>query len=404
MIHFFINALAASAGGGLTYVRNVIPTIGARADVKATVLVGSELRQELDAWANVELLETPNQTGPLGRFWFEQWKVPALIRGSAADVLLSTGNFALWNSPVPQILLSRNALYTSSDFMNDLRRRGDYRLWLDTQLKSALAKASIGRADVTVAPSASFAEELRQWSGRKVLAIHHGFDATALAGEDQLPSEVQNKLAEAAPCLRLLFVSHYNYYRNFETLLRAIPLLRDRLPSTKIRVFLTCKLKASTNPGSYQADSAVRLVQDLDISENIVELGSIPYSLLHNVYRASDIYVTPAYAESFAHPLVEAMSTGLPIVASDISVHREICEEAALYFSRFSAEELSDLVERIANRKDVAMALSSAGRQRSRCFSWHNHVDQIVELARQVSSDYFRGNSMVVSSFRSHYE
>ena len=386
MIHIFINALAASAGGGLTYVRNVIPAIAARADVQATVLVSRDLRRELGAWSNVEFLETPNRTGSAGRFWFEQQRVPALIRQSGADVLLSTGNFALWYSPVPQILLSRNALYTSSDFMNDLRRRGDYRLWLDTQLKCAFAKASIRRADVTVAPSAAFAEELRQWSGRDVLTIQHGFDATALAGKEQLPSEIQDKLREAASCFRLLFVSHYNYYRNFETLLRAIPLLRNRLPSIKILVLLTCKLRTSSNPGSYQADSAAKLIQDLDISENIVELGSIPYRLLHNVYRASDVYVTPAYAESFAHPLIEAMSTGLPIVASDISVHREICGEAALYFSRFSAEELADRVVYIVNHEDLAMRLSSTGRQRSQCFSWRNHVEQIVELARQVSS------------------
>ncbi len=70
MIHIFINALAASAGGGLTYVRNVIPAIAARVDVQATVLVSPELRRELGAWANVELLETPNRSGSASRLWF----------------------------------------------------------------------------------------------------------------------------------------------------------------------------------------------------------------------------------------------------------------------------------------------------------------------------------------------
>ena len=70
-------------------------------------------------------------------------------------MLLSAGNFAVWNSAVPQILLSRNALYTSTDFEDDLRRRGDYRVWLDTKIKGALAKASIQRADIAVAPSAA---------------------------------------------------------------------------------------------------------------------------------------------------------------------------------------------------------------------------------------------------------
>ena len=40
-----------------------------------------------------------------------------LIRRSGAQVLISAGNFALWNSPVPQILLSRNSLYTSGRFL-----------------------------------------------------------------------------------------------------------------------------------------------------------------------------------------------------------------------------------------------------------------------------------------------
>ena len=57
--------------------------------------------------------------------------LPRLIRQSRAEVLISAGNFALRKSPVPQILLSRNALYTSADFFRDLRARRDYRLWLD---------------------------------------------------------------------------------------------------------------------------------------------------------------------------------------------------------------------------------------------------------------------------------
>jgi hypothetical protein len=40
MMDIFINAFAASAGGGLTYVRNIIPWLG-KLDVRATVLLSS---------------------------------------------------------------------------------------------------------------------------------------------------------------------------------------------------------------------------------------------------------------------------------------------------------------------------------------------------------------------------
>ena len=190
--------------------------------------------------------------------------LPKLIRRSGAQVLISAGNFALWRSPIPQILLSRNSLYTSGDFLRDVRARGDYAIWADTLVKGWLARQSISRADITVAPSAAFAQELSEWSGRKVLSLHHGFDPDAFTSDaTPLPAAVQSQLEQAKDALRLLFVSHYNYYRNFETLFRAMPILSDRLPGKKVKLFLTCRLNSGENPGAYRAESAASLANDL---------------------------------------------------------------------------------------------------------------------------------------------
>ena len=40
MMHLFVNALAATAGGGITYVRNIVPQLADRPGVRAT-LVGA---------------------------------------------------------------------------------------------------------------------------------------------------------------------------------------------------------------------------------------------------------------------------------------------------------------------------------------------------------------------------
>src|SRR5579862_5268890 len=146
MIRLFVNALAASAGGGLTYVRNLIPELERRSDVSITVLLPAALRAEFAPSANVDFCECTSKRG-FGRYWSEQTLLPRLITKSGANILLSTGNFALWRSPVPQILLSRNALYLSQDFYRDLRQRRDLRLWLDTRIKGALARRSIRTAD-----------------------------------------------------------------------------------------------------------------------------------------------------------------------------------------------------------------------------------------------------------------
>jgi glycosyltransferase involved in cell wall biosynthesis len=387
MIHIFINALAASAGGGLTYVRNVIPQFTLRDDARATVLLDARLRRELNDSPNIVFVEQENPPGALRRFWFEQRVVRDLIRRSGAKVLLSAGNFALWNSPVPQILLSRNSLYTSADFISDLRLRGDYRLWLDTQLKGRFAKWSIEAADYVIAPSEAFAKELQLWTGRPVTALHHGFDRDVFVHDQSpLPTQVQAKLDSGRNALRLLFVSHYNYYRNFETLIRALPLIKRKLRTREVLLFLTCSLSSYSNPGRYCADSAAALVRRLLPSGGIVELGPIPYGVLHRVYRAADVYVTPAYAESFAHPLVEALSSGLPVIASDLPVHREICEEAALYFQRFSPQELADHVVDLASSPQTATKLSLKGIERAKAFSWKLHVEHVLSVANRLAS------------------
>jgi glycosyltransferase involved in cell wall biosynthesis len=295
MIHIFLNALAASAGGGLTYVRNVAPVLAAREDVRATFLVPPAFAREFSPTPHLHLMPQ-DCTGAVQRSWFEQTRLPAILRRSGAQVLISAGNFALLHSPVPQVLLSRNALYTSSAFFRDLRSRGDYRLWLDTVLKRRLAFSSVRAADCTIAPSASFAHDLSEATGRFVEVIPHGFDReTFFAGDCPLPAHVASALHAADDCYRLLFVSHYNYYRNFETLLRALPAIQRRLAPRRVRLFLTCTLRTEDNPGAYRAESAAHLLREPGIAECVVQLGAVPYAALHHLYAGCDLYVSPAY-------------------------------------------------------------------------------------------------------------
>jgi glycosyltransferase involved in cell wall biosynthesis len=393
MIHLFVDASAASSGSGPTYVRNVVPQLAARTDVRSTILLSPRLRQEFQGQdfqnqSNVSLLEfTDESVGAAARFVRTQRRVPELVRRSGANVLLSAGNIALFRSPVPQILLSGNALYTSDHFLLDVMQRRDYGLWLDTKLKGRIAKWSVRAADRTVAPSQAFAGEIRRWTGVRALAIHHGFDRNLFFRDaEPLPEEFKKKLERNRDEVRLLFVSHYNYYRNFETLIRAMGTLCKLIKPRPARLFLTCRLEPGANPGSFRPDAAARLVEELGVGSNLVQLGAVPYQLLHHVYRACDLYVTPAYVETFAHPLVEAMAAELPVVASNLAVHREVCGEAALYFPAFSPDLLAETISRVALSPELSRKMSQQGLERSRDFSWKKHVDQILAVAEELLS------------------
>lgn len=380
-MRIFLNGLGASAGAGLTYLYNVIPRLSSLPDVHTVVAVQAQLRAEFRDLTNVEVLDAAIPESSARRFWFEQNELPRLIRGAKADVLVSAGNFAIRKSPVPQILLSGNSLYTSEDFYRDLRRRREYRMWMDTKLRGMFAKKSVQWADCTVAPSRAFADELERWTRCKITSVHHGFDAGVFFGDKSpLPPDIEQKLTEAKDCVRLLFVSHYNYYRNFETLFRAMALVRKRASESKVRLFLTCTLDDSNTPGEYTTAAATRLIRELGIRDEVVELGAIPYRQLHHVYRTCDVYVTPAYTETFAHPLVEAKACGLPVIASDIPAHREICS-GAFFFDRSSPEQLAQRLLEI-----VPAAGKKTAAPESLQFSWLEHVTNLLEIASRLKN------------------
>ena len=385
-MHLLFNALAASAGSGLTYVRNVVPVLARRSDLRATFLLRPDLRKEMGRWPNIAFEEVSGGLSAGRRFFWEQREVPRLVCERKADILVSAGNFAIRKSPVPQILLSGNSLYTSRDFRRDLRARGEYAMWADNEIKSFFAARSVKWADVTVAPSEAFASELRRWThSHSVVSIHHGFDPEVFfSDETQLPESVLSGLKATEGCLRILFVSHYNYFRNFETLFRGFKKIREAMPERNPKLLVTTRLISEENPGSFRAEPAAALVEELGLTEHMIQLGAVPYVHLHKLYRACDMYVTPAYAETFAHPLVEAMACGVPIVASEIAAHREVAGDAAVFFPRFSEEDLAARVREVAGSGELSQKLSRNGLQRAAEFSWEKHVEKLVRLAQSL--------------------
>src|SRR5690349_19745909 len=103
MMRIFVNALAASAGGGVTYVTNIVPHLATRPDVHTTLLLPADLRLESGTYANVDFVRECEARSALSRYLYEQRILPKLIKESRSSVLLSAGNFALRHSPVPQI-------------------------------------------------------------------------------------------------------------------------------------------------------------------------------------------------------------------------------------------------------------------------------------------------------------
>ncbi len=368
----------------MTYLRNVLPRLASlESELRFIALVPRELTTDYRGVVGdrIEIM-TVLTGGALGRLWWEQTGLRSMITSRQVDLLIALGNFALFASPVPQVLFNRNDLYFSGDFERDLRARGLYHEVFGNWLKRWLSLRSIAAADVNVTPTHAFAERLASVSGRAsngFEVIPFGFDPEVF-NSDQTPlsADQLGKLRIEHPFRRLLYVSHYNYFRNFETLIRALPHCPEDM-----QLVLTTDIHEGAVYGGYQATAAARLIDELGVRDRIAMLGPVPYGRLHHLYQLCEAFVCPSYSESFGHPLVEAMASGLPVIAANLPVHREICGEAAVYFETFDERALAHACARVLSDRPLAEKLRAEGSERCKSFSWDKHVDELVKLIRR---------------------
>lgn len=393
-----LNALASTAGGGITYLRNVLPRLQRHtARHRYVVLTPPEHLSDYAPFAGAEVqIETISlQGGLLKRLWWEQTALRHFIQARKIQALVSLGNFALFASPVPQLLFNRNDLYFSADFVRDLRQRKQYGLLAAHQAKSWLARRSIRQATLNVTPTTAFAERIRTQQGLEdiqIEALPFGFDAARFSARPEpLPETQWAKLDLRSQCRRVLYVSHYNYFRNFETLLRALPHLRNLLREQRgedIQLVLTTDIRRGAIYGGYDATTAAELIERLGVQDCLALLGGVPYEQLHHLYRVCDLFVCPSYSESFGHPLVEAMAAGLPVVSADLPVHREVCADAAVYFDVFDERVLAQQAMRVLTDSTLQQTLRTRGLARSRQFSWDAHVEQLESLISRLLQNH----------------
>ncbi|MEO6361702.1 MAG: glycosyltransferase [Caldimonas sp.] len=85
-----------------------------------------------------------------------------------------------------------------------------------------------------------------------------------------------------------------------------------------------------------------RAVAEAGVGDALRLLGLVPYAHLAPLMRASMAVLNPSLFEGWSTPVEEARALGVPLVLSDLDVHREQAGAAATYFDRHSADSLAD--------------------------------------------------------------
>ena len=111
-------------------------------------------------------------------------------------------------------------------------------------------------------------------------------------------------------------------------------------------------------------------------------LGRVDDRLLPALYSAAKFSVYPSLYEGFGLPVLESMACGCPVLSSDSSSLPEVGGTAARYFRSGDAVSLADRLSRLLGNQSELDAMSEAGLERAKLFSFRRAAEQLLEVIR----------------------
>ncbi len=162
------------------------------------------------------------------------------------------------------------------------------------------------------------------------IVIHKGVDTSAFGSEVRACQLVDSN--------RLLFVGSNWYRKGLDVLLNALPLVCEEFPDVRLKV---------AGEQSQKRDAKIRLlVQQLQMCEKVDFLGRIDRKLLPELMARSRLLVLPSRQEALGVVVLEALASGLPVIASRVGGIPEILE-GCTYSSLVSADDPHELAQSI---------------------------------------------------------
>lgn len=172
----------------------------------------------------------------------------------------------------------------------------------------------------------------------------------------------------------LLHVGHNLDYKNIEGLFKSLQILKEG----KSRFHLV-------KVGPEFSLNQRQLIRELDLQEEITNVGNLSEKDLIALYNSVDILVYPSLVEGFGLPVVEAMSCGLPVVVSKGTSLEEISGSDAQLVDALDPESIAAGVRTILEMdpKDLVKRREDSVRQAFK-FNWEKTAQETYQVYQEI--------------------
>jgi glycosyltransferase involved in cell wall biosynthesis len=175
--------------------------------------------------------------------------------------------------------------------------------------------------------------------------------------------------------LRLGYVGRLEVHKGVEGLIRAVAATAD------VELVVV-----GDGPERTHLDA---VIIQLGLADRVSVRGFSALADLPDVYREFDVVVvpsldTPSWIEQFGRVAVEAMASGVVVVASRSGALPEVVGDAAVLVTPGDVAELSDVLAKLRDDPDWRAELAAAGPARAATFAWPAVAERQVAFYRQL--------------------
>lgn len=224
--------------------------------------------------------------------------------------------------------------------------------------RGARSRGLVACADAALVHSRFAARELlgpTRFPPHRVAQLAHPVDAGRLATSPA--TDLRRRLGLGEKHI-LLFVGRLAPNKRLPVLVEALARLRARQPAVHAVV-----VGDDGDVYRAEADLCRSRAAELGVAERLHLLGHVSDDELHAAYHAADVFVMPSLHEGFCIPVLEAMASGVPVVAARAAALPETVGSAGL---TFIPDDAADLARQVARVLDSATGAAPAPPRRLR--------------------------------------
>jgi glycosyltransferase involved in cell wall biosynthesis len=167
----------------------------------------------------------------------------------------------------------------------------------------------------------------------------------------------------------ILYTGGFHPRKNVETLIKAFGIVKKKYD---LQLVLTGEgLNVFKN-----FDAAYHSCKE---KRDIIILGFIPQHLLPALYSGATIYVNPSLYEGFGFGPIEALSCGVPVIASNIPVVNEILPIVEK-FNPLNTKELAEKISLLIENKKRAKEIVRKGKKITKVYSLERMINSYIEI------------------------